>query len=81
MPRSFLIKKKEKVPRWDREEELPVIPTPPPSRLEQLASIVTGAPIYYLPPGSPYSISPFTPLSISLPNGKSMFIMILVDNK
>ena len=75
MPRSFLIKKKEKLPRWDRYEPEDVTPivtprtvyTPTPSRLEQLAAIVTGSPIHYLPT---YPVSPFTPLAVSLANGK-----------
>ena len=81
MPRSFLIKKKEKLPRWDRYEPEDVTPivtprtvyTPTPSRLEQLAAIVTGSPIHYLPT---YPVSPFTPLAVSLANGKWLWTIV-----
>ena len=80
MPRSFLIKKKEKMPRSDREEREDITPIvtprtvydPTPSRLEQLAAIVTGAPLHYLPT---YPVSPFTPLAVSLANGKWIIIL------
>lgn len=76
MPRSFLVKKKEKLPRWERTDAEIVTPrtvfAPTPSRLEQLAAIVTGSPLHYLPT---YPVSAYTPLAVSLANGKFSLLL------